>query len=252
MLQMTDEQKYLFDLQGYIVLKNVVSPETVADVNQKLDALEATEEGALPLGVTHGKPRCEKELYLANVVEADPLFHQFIDDEATIPIIKEVSLGLYRLNHTYAIYRWGGGYTYMHMNNRPMHPKCTYHCQNDEIFSLCTKVVYPMLNHLPEDGCFAAIPGSHKANFKRPYGNHPAENPPLIPVDAAPGDAVIFTEALTHGSLVNTSKRRRRTIYYCYSVGYMPDWSKFGLNFTPGFLDTLSPRQREIVRRKDN
>ena len=94
-----------------------------------------------------------------------------------------------------------------------------------------------MMNHNAEDGCFAVIPGSHKANFVRPFGNHPDENPGLTPLDAQPGDCIIFTEALTHGSMVNTSEKTRRTLYFCYSVGYMPDWSKFGLQFTEEFLD---------------
>ena len=57
---------------------------------------------------------------------------------------------------------------------------------------------------------------------------------------------------MRHGSYVNTSKKPRRTIIFCYSVGYMPDWSKFGLQFSDRFLDSLTPAQREIVRRKDN
>ena len=250
--RMTDEQRYLFDLQGYLVLKNVVPPETVAAVNAVLDRFEAMDEDELPRGVSHGKPRTSEELYLANMVEGDRIFHPFIDHPDVIPIISEITLGLYRLNHCYAIYRHGGGYTYMHMQNTPMHPKATYHCLNGEMFSLTSKAVFPMLNHNAEDGCFAAIPGSHKANFVRPFGNHPDDNPGLVAIDAQPGDCIVFTEALTHGSFVNTSGRSRRTLYYCYSVGYMPDWSKFGLQFTEGFLDDLTPAQREIVRRKDN
>jgi ectoine hydroxylase-related dioxygenase (phytanoyl-CoA dioxygenase family) len=250
--QMTDEQRYIFDLQGYIVLKNVVSPEVIAEVNQVMDWLEGVEPEDLPYGVSHGKTRSESELYLSNMVEAHPIFHQFIDHPAVIPIIREITLGLYRLNHAYAIYRWGEGYTYMHMQNTPMHPKATYHCQNGEMFSLTSKSVFPISNHNAEDGCFAAIPGSHKANFVSPFGVHPDENPNLVPIEAQPGDCIIFTEALTHGSYVNTSQKPRRTIYYCYSVGYMPDWSKFGLQFSDRFWDTLTPEQREIVRRKDN
>jgi hypothetical protein len=252
MLKMTEEQKYLFDLQGFIVLKNIIPQKTVKEVNEEMTRLSNMNETELPVGVCHGKQRKTDELYLSNIVEAGPIFHQFIDQEDCIPIISEVSLGLFRLNHVYAIYRWGGGYTYMHCQNRPMHPKMAYHCQNGEIFSLCTKAVFPMLNHRPEDGCFAAIPGSHKANFIRPFGDHPQDNPPLVPVLADPGDAIVFTEALTHGSLVNHSGLPRRTLYYCYSVGYMPDWSKFGLKFTDAFYGTLTPKQREIVRRKDD
>ena len=80
------------------------------------------------------------------------------------------------------------------------------------------------------------IPGSHKANFVSPFGLHPDENPSLVPIEAEPGDCIVFTEAMRHGSYVNTSKKPRRTIYFCYSVGYMPDWSKFGLQFSDRFF----------------
>ena len=41
-----------------------------------MDWLEGLEPEDLPYGVSHGKPRTESELYLANMVEAHPVFHQ--------------------------------------------------------------------------------------------------------------------------------------------------------------------------------
>ena len=81
-------------------------------------------------------------------------------------------------------------------------------------------------------------------------GNHPDENPPLVPVPARAGDAIIFTEALTHGSMVNTSERPRRTLYYCFSIGYMPDWGAQHLRFSEGFIERLSEGRRELVQLK--
>ena len=247
---MNDEQRYYFDTLGYVILRQVVPPETVAELNRVLDHLEQIEPSDYPDGVTRGKERTDEALYISNIVEADPVFFDLIDHPEVLPIIRDTSLGLYRLNHTYAIYHWGGGYTYMHMGGSPLHPKATYMCRNGEIFSPLTKAVFPLLNHDEADGCFAVIPGSHKANFPRPTGLHPDENPALIPVPADPGDCIVFTEALTHGSYVNTSGRPRRTIYYCYSVGYMPDWGKLGLTFSDGFAGRLTASQREVVRLK--
>ncbi len=247
---MNDEQRYLFDVQGYLVLKNVLSPEAVKACNAALSRIEAMPAEQYPDPLLLAKPRDKTELYLANIIEADPAFYPLIDVPEVVDVIREVSLGLFRLNHTYAIYRWGEGFTPLHMGGYPLHPKATYSSQNGQMFSLLTKAVFPMLNHGTEDGCFAVIPGSHKAIFRRPWGAHPDENPGLIPLPAGPGDAVIFTEALAHGSVVNKSGRPRRTVYLCYSVGYMPDWTKLGLHFSPGFADKLTPAQREIVRLK--
>ena len=109
---------------------------------------------------------------------------------------------------------------------------------------------FPLMDCNVEDGCFAGIPGSHKSNFTRPWGNHPDENPVFTPIPADAGDAIIFTEALTHGSMVNISGRPRRTLYYCYSVGYMPDWGGQGLVFSDHVIEGLTEDQQEIIRLK--
>ena len=170
-----------------------------------------------------GTRKTEKELYISNILESDTAFNFLIDIPEVLSIIDGVTYGSYRLNHTYTIYRWADGYSGLHGHNTPISYKCQYHFRDGEMISTLTKAVFPLIDCRIEDGCFAAIPGSHKSNFNRPWGNHPDENPVFIPILADVGDAIIFTEALTHGSMVNTSGRPRRTLYYCYSVGYMPD-----------------------------
>jgi len=73
------------------------------------------------------------------------------------------------------------------------------------MMSTLTKAVFPLFDCDAEEGCFAVVPGAHKSNFPRPWGNHPDENPSLVAVPARAGDAIIFTEALAHGSMVCVS-----------------------------------------------
>jgi ectoine hydroxylase-related dioxygenase (phytanoyl-CoA dioxygenase family) len=243
------EQRYWFDVQGYLVLKNVLSPAVVKTFNDVLDRYETMAPADFPAPLAYGRERDANSMYLSNVVEADPCFHPLIDQPAVLPIVKEVSLGLFRLNHTYALYHWGGAHTRPHMAGTPLHPKATYTCKNGEIFSLLTKAVYPLLNHGVDDGCFAVIPGSHKANFPVPKGLDAIQEN-LVPIPADPGDAIVFTEALTHGSWINRSGRPRRTVYFCYSVGYMPDWTKYKLHFSEDLFARVSDAQREVLRLK--
>jgi ectoine hydroxylase-related dioxygenase (phytanoyl-CoA dioxygenase family) len=243
---MNDQQRYLFDLQGFIVLKGVLPQTHVARLEASLDRLEASAEGDLPPHVAIAKPRTPEELYLANIVEAGPEFEQLIDVPDVLDVIREVSLGLFRLNHTYALYHWRGGVTPLHMGGTPIHPKAHYATSGGQIFSLLTKAVFPISNHRPEDGCFAVVPASHKAGFPLSPGGEAL----LVPVDAEPGDAVVFTEALTHGSLKNLSGRCRKTVFYCYSVGYMPDWTKFGLTFSNELMARVNDARHEVLRLK--
>jgi ectoine hydroxylase-related dioxygenase (phytanoyl-CoA dioxygenase family) len=247
---MDDTQRYMFDLQGYVVLKNVLPQAQVRRLKEIMDELEQRRPDEYPKHVVQSKPRTEQELYISNIIEAAPEFHALIDVPEVIDVIKEVSLGLFRLNHTYAIYHWKGSMTPLHMAGTPIHPKASYMAKNGQIFSLLTKAVFPIANHSVEDGCFGIVPGSHKSEFPRPFPDDPLSHPALVPIAAEPGDAIVFTEATTHGSYKNVSGRCRQTLYYCYSVGYMPDWSKLGLTFSDNLYNEVSPQQKEILRLK--
>ena len=117
-----------------------------------------------------GQEKTPEDLYISNILEADPVFRPLIALPETLDVVETVTGGPYRLNHTYTIYRWGGGYTRLHMHGTPIIPKCQYHCRNGQMISTLTKVVFPLLDCEAEDGCFAVIPGAHKSNFPRPWG----------------------------------------------------------------------------------
>ena len=244
---MDETEKYLFDLNGYYIIENAVPPELVDGCNKALDRFEQMEPTDYPAPLALGDERTEGNLYISNIMEGDEVFLDLMDLPQVLDVVGTVTGGPFRLNHTYAIYRWGGGYTGLHMHGTPVSSKCQYRCHNGQMVSTLTKAVFPMLDGDAEDGCFAVVPGAHKANLPMPYGNHPEDNPGLEPVPAKAGDAIIFTEALTHGSMVNRSGRPRRTLYYCYSVSWMPDWGGQHLHFSDGFAGRLPDSRRDLI-----
>lgn len=247
---MTDAQKYCFDLQGYLVLEGVVSPELVAAANRAMDRYETMDPADFPPPLCLGGPDRPNHRYVSNILEGAPEMRPLIDLPAVIDVVRSVSGATFRLNHTYAMFSGRDYFTGLHMHGTPIIDICQYRAENGQIVSTLTKAVIPLVDCAAEDGCFAVIPGSHKSAFPKPWGNDPAENPLLIPVEARAGDVIVFTEALTHGSLVNRSGKARRTLYFCYSVGWMRDWGGQGLHFSPNAGDGLSAEQREILRLK--
>ncbi len=246
---MTDEQRYLFDLQGYIVIPSVINSAHLARLNREMERIEAMDAADYPGNAHLNNPRTPSHLYITDVLEFGEEFWPLIDHPAVLPCVAAAIGAPYRLNHAYLISRWGGGYTGFHLGGTPLASCCNFRCHNGRFSCTLVKVVFPLLDCGPEDGCFAVIPGSHKSNFPRPYGGHPDEIPCKAPVPARAGDAILFTEALCHGSLVNRSGRPRRTLYYAYSVKYMSNWNDGPqvFSFSEALRVRLSARQRALI-----
>ncbi len=245
----SNELRYLFDLNGYVVIKDYFSKERIHRLRESIIHLEG--ESDYPDPVCLGKPRTKSELYLSNIAEYNRYFEKIISDPLIVEFMSKTTSNFFRFNHSYAISHWRGGATHLHMGGYPIHPKAVYMVRNGDIFSSLSKAVIPLDNHGVDDGCFCVVPGSHKANFENDFNLGPPEkHPAVVPVPAQPGDLILFTEALQHGGLENVSGRTRRTIYYCYSLGSMPDWGTLGLHCSEKLRTHSDDAIREIVRMK--
>ncbi len=241
---------YQFDLNGYFVIKNLISKSKIKRMNKKLEELEKKSPNQLPHNIFFGKKKNNKEAYISNILEIGKDFEDLAINQKILNLVKRVTLGMFRLNHAVAMTKYKKGtFTYLHMGNLPMHPKVFYMVKNKRIFSNITKVLFPLSNNTEKDGGFAVIPGSHKSNFNRPFNNNPKNNLSILKfVDIKPGDAVIFTEALAHGSLINKTNKTRRILSYCYSVGYMPDWTRLKLNYSEKYLKKAPSKVKKVIK----
>ena len=240
---------YEFDLNGYLVLKNIIPKNIIKKANSLLQKFETSKPSQLPKNVSFGKNYNKKDVYISNILEADKVFEKFAYPPIIMKLLKRYTANFFRLNHTVAmIKRSKGTYTYLHMGNVPVHPKVFYLVKNKEIFSNVTKVVFPLCNNSQLDGGFAAIPGSHKSNFLRPHDNNPKNNGLLKYVEAGPGDAIFFTESLAHGSFINKTNKIRRILSYCYSVAYMPDWTKFNLSYSEDYMNRAEKKIKKLIK----
>jgi ectoine hydroxylase-related dioxygenase (phytanoyl-CoA dioxygenase family) len=236
---LTDEERYLFDLQGYLVVPDALDPAQLAELNRLVDR------------------RIEREVPAEQAIRFDwpetmlalgRPFRELIDNPRILPYLHEWIGDSVRLDHDYAEVRRagasGGG---LHGGNTPFCEIFFYLFRGGKPRSGLTVVAYNLHDVGPEDGGFACVPGSHKANYPLPveWGDLGARrNPCITPVCAPAGSAVIFTEALTHGTLPWRGQHERRTLFYKYSPPSMSWAARF---YDDRRFPDLSEQQRRML-----
>ena len=246
---MDDTQRYLFDLKGYLVLRNALTPEHVAALNAIIDRTERLADEALqpPAWIQREVPG-GSDMRIHNLKELGEPFERLIDLEETHDLVADIIGTRPRLNHDYAILRYHtGDRTRFHLGNTPLTPSCQFRSHDGRFFSTLMKCVFPLTDQGIEDGCFSVLPGSHKSDYRNPYGNEPDGIAVREPVPSQAGDVILFTEALAHGSEVNRTGKPRRTLYYAYSPCWAADWT---MRDAPSdeLMARVTDRQRDLLK----
>ena len=106
----------------------------------------------------------------------------------------------------------------------------------------------------PGDGATMLIPGSHKSNIPHPEYDHAAISDTPTSVDGVTGaievhmkagDALLFVDAIMHGSAARVNEGQRRIAVYRYG----PSWGFFRHEYRPSeqLMRQLSDEQKQIV-----
>ncbi|MBI3962891.1 MAG: phytanoyl-CoA dioxygenase family protein [Deinococcus sp.] len=258
---MTPEEKYRFDLNGYLVIEQALPPELVAELNQAVDEIEALGDDLTPYGATLTK--LQDNIYFAgggetrkdglvdysigNLLAFGGPFETLIDLPNILPYIAELIGTDYRLDAASILSRSRGGGTRFHHCSAELLPYCEYAVVNGAFQCVSIKVAYALTAVGPDDGPFVVIPGSHKSAFPNPYVAQVDFPPQMLgrrmqPLPVKAGDAIIFTEDIAHGALRNRGDNIRRTIFYSYAPTFQAPW--------PGLVapkDLKSPTRERLV-----
>lgn len=252
-IEMSSDEKFLFDLTGYLVVKNVVSPDQLKLANEAIDSLELSqspeyfgdsqalkgENSSTRLGSTTGlldlsKPHC------------DP-FREMLAHPKTTPHLNTILGEGWRLDHGPGLIAMNkgcsGGMLHGNFDNAP------YFYREGKIFTGLCVIEYLLADEGPGDGGISVVAGSHKANLKCPQKMLRWEQYQefVTEVHAEAGDAVIFAEACTHGTLPWTGDHQRRAILYKYNAGHM-SWGGGGLGGpAPDYWDDLTEAQQAAL-----
>ena len=239
----TDEERYLFDLQGYVVVPDALDAEQLAGLNALMDARLArdAEPGATRhrfYDVGDGGLLAWGAPYLA-----------LIDNPRVAPLLDEFLGEGWRLDHDYAdVIRSGHGPigATLHGGNTPYDECCSYTVREGRIRSGLLAVAFNLRDVGPDDGGFGCVPGSHKSAFPLPRGWHDLDHraPCVRAVTGRAGTAIVFTEALTHGTLPWRGAQERRTLFYKYSPKSMSWCAQY---YDASRFPDLSERQRAAL-----
>lgn len=262
-IQPTDLEIYLFDLRGYLVLENALSEPEVAEINVVLDTVPSLTQGewwgnvhAHSFGTTDG-------LNLQQIYEAGEPFEQLIDHPAWIAKVKHFvgGEGTFDYNHgplfideNFANFRGPGEAIGLHSGGHTHTKRTQFHVHNGRFHCGQINILLALTDFGPGDGATMVIPGSHKANFDHPdfekyrmsHGASVDGTAGAIEVNMKAGDALLFVDALSHGSAKRTTPGMRRNIVYRYG----PSWGNFrhGYQASTALLERLTPERRQIVQ----
>lgn len=251
----TDRERFLYDLQGFLVVPGVLSADEVARCNEAIDAnlhfvvdhhkgtRSPALEGSAPRRLMTKLLEWEKPF-------CDP-FRELLVKKSIVPYLNAF-LGVgWRLDQLPFGFLADKGAEGLHFHGAGrFHPGdgFFYDYTAGRILSGMVVVEYALTDQGPGDGGFGCIPGTHKSNFLPPQDILDWETDKELvhqPVLRA-GDVLIFNEATIHGTFPWTADHQRRLVLYRYSPKYVTVGGGLAEYRLPAWTDELTPLQRAI------
>ncbi len=215
--KMTERQKYLFDLQGFVVVENVLTMEecdlAVEKIKERMKPMDKTPDGYDSNGTWFSA---------GALLDVGNPFTSLIDHPKTVSVLKEIISPKLRLESAYSFVRTKGCPPFeMHGGHAGGSVNFRYYVKGSRIFTGLTVISFTLQDIDEQDGGFACIPGSHKSDFSVPEDDRDElfkVDGPLVQNIASPkGSAIIFTETLAHGANTWQNNEPRYGLFYKYN-----------------------------------
>ena len=246
---MTDEQKFFFDLRGWILLPAVLKDEREIE-EMKAEVNDGARQG-------YG-PSLQRLLDHPSVVG---ILSEILSED---PFVGDKCYG-FRCENSFTTVRLPGYNTRERADNGMPHvvrpPQqanaMRYQVAGGKIFSGLTRVVWELEEVKSGQGATSFLSGSHKAHFNyggpdryRPnIGGSPWEESMRDMMDdysCPPGSVVIFSESLVHAANHWTNPDNPRcAVFNCYNSAWA-QWHRLGLSEED--IEAMPPRRRSLFR----
>ena len=251
-------QDYLFDLRGYLILKNAVDTAHIADLNAALDAFPPLEWGEWHGNVQRFDNNGAAGVELQNIVEGGEPFERLIDHPSWVTLLRHYcgdedsyTSGLY-IDECFASIRRSGGYFPVHSGGYRGSTRGQYRFKDGVFRCGQVNILLALTDVGPGDGGTMVIPSSHKSNLPHPHFEDYANANPMdqleeaIEVHLKKGDALLFNDGLSHGASSRTNPGERRVVITRYGVSWGA--TRYGYQYSPELLARLTPERRLILQ----
>lgn len=217
---MTPEQREEFEKNGFLIIRNALSPAETSAANHALDRAhrrwldDPTRPGT----------RAGNQSQIVGIIEYDDLFLGLMEHPAVFPHIREI-LGddiqmidndaHIKPPHTPTHIGWH----YDEALPGVLHPGST----------MMVKAFFLLSDIEENGGCTAFIPGSNRlpGGHVFPSPDRPEEMPGHVRLTGKAGDAYFFNGHTYHTALPNDSDRARRVLIYNYGHFFMKIWGGY-------------------------
>jgi hypothetical protein len=249
-LQMTDQQKFLFDLKGWIVLPAVLGDAEVAACRKHLQTLA---------DAPHSLPEHERNTYSGPCQE-------LLDHPALVPILREIiaadlsdrfmepatdgepaAYG-FRCDNSFSVTRaadpntpWGA-----HNGGPSMGPSHNYEFVNGKMLAPAVRVVWELSPVAKNGGGTPFLSGSHKSNYEIPFEYRQNDDLCWESYACPAGSMVVFSENVCHASAPWTDTTQPRMAIFNHYLHYCMRFHRMAPEHAT--IEAMPPLRRTLFR----
>jgi ectoine hydroxylase len=236
----TDDDRFLFDNQGYLHLRGALSAGEVAELLRLVDETKDTDVKALNEDPSYLPNQINRPV--SRMIDADVRFARLLDHPTVEPYLLTFLGEDYRHidNDLYFTYPgFAGGSWHRGVQAHP-----TGHVVDGEFICPMVKVFFCLTDVGPGQGEFVVVPGSHKSRFEIDMKRIDLPGQRIFD-DVRAGDLIVFNEGLLHNGRPNPSDKTRKTLIVNFGRADAGPWP--GYTPKPETLAAVSERQRRIL-----
>jgi ectoine hydroxylase-related dioxygenase (phytanoyl-CoA dioxygenase family) len=217
---LSEDQRRLFDADGYLVIPDALDAAELAAARAAADEAEARWRADPGLPGT----RIPEFLEIAAIMEYHPVLFDLVEHPRVFPLIRELlGTGIGLIDHAYYITPPGGliDGTAWHTDVRTR-VQGVHHAGS----TMMIRAMYALTDIAEDGGATLILPGTHRQPDETPIPavSTPEEMPGAIPIVCKAGTAYFFNGNVLHAPSNNRSAVTRRVLLYNYGHKWMRMW----------------------------